>query len=77
MILRQTIFRHHVGKQTAVLQKLFSQSLYKSHDENEDTEGEVFNIEQCTAIINGGASGIGLAIAKEFLQKGQLNQTVL
>ncbi|XP_076260647.1 15-hydroxyprostaglandin dehydrogenase [NAD(+)]-like [Rhynchophorus ferrugineus] len=70
MFLRQFIFKHQNRIKIAGLQQLFSHSVYKSHDEDEDTEGDLFNIQHCTAIINGGASGIGLAVAKQFLQKG-------
>ncbi|XP_030760911.1 15-hydroxyprostaglandin dehydrogenase [NAD(+)]-like isoform X3 [Sitophilus oryzae] len=39
-------------------------------EEREEEENETLNIEDRTAIINGGASGIGYAIAREFLIKG-------
>ncbi|XP_050311804.1 15-hydroxyprostaglandin dehydrogenase [NAD(+)]-like [Anthonomus grandis grandis] len=46
-------------------------------DHEEPEEEEPWNLEQKCAIVNGGASGIGLEISREFLSRGVQNLSII
>lgn len=57
---------------TFFVKKNYSEA--SEHDQAEEAE-EHFTLEEKSAIINGGASGIGFEIAREFLKRGINHQS--